>query len=722
MLEPSEAQNAVKHGAAEREAPPKSEDTGAANEDNSVPSVSILEGDNDDDSRMSGSKKGEEEEEEEQSYESDYEYHDEEDEEDTSTNRGATAAASSLKRKDLPSIDSEDDNLEDELRRSFPRRGNLKSTGLEEEDYASSSIVNSIIRTTPTAVTFTSEACGICHHPEVHAPVLDCSMISAWQDLTRNKASGVLPVDPTAITACMHRRIRECQEWLQRMWEQGLMQDHPEFYEALNSPDLVAVDLRRHRWNEEAWKRGYVNYYRLTMELQTTTHERTRQRLHQEMDRIGIRQGMHEETVAEAPVEDPEPAHEYQRYAAAVQLEHDAFLNSTTENTTAATNTIDDESVREQQPADNSTDAIVGKTVVVAAAAAAATPVDADDSEEGSRGATDTTSPRRANATSRMASSVRGVVTRMMSAGRTAPVPATPIEATGGANTETTTDEKAIASSETVAEEGTNATEGGNWICEICTDDEVEEEDRLSMECGHTYCRDCWIQFIAAMLEDVQAAGGLLHMTVVCPHQRCRRKVTRRHVEYMVTPPAQVAAAAAAPIPPLLQLYDELALNSFVQGHANTLRWCPGPNCEQVMVVSRRGLFLYHRDSRDVTNFAKCTTCQFRYCLQCGENHNHDQPCHLIVPIERPAEDGAAGPAAAAGGVQEAPPLGGQNQAQDDEKKTDKKIRLCPMCKVPIEKNGGCNHMSVRFVFLPHSRLLPAFVLSLTFFSHKHAS
>ena len=162
--------------------------------------------------------------------------------------------------------------------------------------------------------------------------------------------------------------------------------------------------------------------------------------------------------------------------------------------------------------------------------------------------------------------------------------------------------------------------------------------------------------------------------------------------------------------PDLLPMYDEMALNSFLQGHNGTMRWCPGPNCGHVVVHSRRGLFLHEQG--EIDRFAKCDHCQTRFCYDCGEAPHEGRACLRIYDETEAAVEADGGTEDGEGDADEETPVGPRTQgrpavagrpgrqgraaqtpAESEENKIDKKIRLCPSCQVPIEKNGGCNHM-----------------------------
>ena len=389
-------------------------ESASAPKEDEIPSVSTT-GEDDVNDNSDNENNEEMSDDEEQSYESDYEYHDEasdddddEGEMDVSVARhshhpngsaSATGPSSqSLKRQRRSSSDDDDDDDEDDLKisRTMPRapRGNLKSTGLDEDDTDQAAAFATTTTATTTTTTATSPladptTCGICLQEE-HTPVLDCAMVAAWLELTRDTASGLLPVDPRCIQACMDRRVQECLDWLEGLpvilWPNGdcRIRDRnplPEIF--ATTPDLVAVDLRRHRWNVQAWRQDYhrraqleLERTRLLMRLEADNginndddgdpqqlplfpavgNQRRRRRrgrgrpdffterrlgnLNRQIAALGMDQTMLDEqdeaaaAQAEEPQEEPpldlqQRREQYERNTTAVREEHEAFLRST---------------------------------------------------------------------------------------------------------------------------------------------------------------------------------------------------------------------------------------------------------------------------------------------------------------------------------------------------------------------------------------------------------
>jgi len=114
--------------------------------------------------------------------------------------------------------------------------------------------------------------------------------------------------------------------------------------------------------------------------------------------------------------------------------------------------------------------------------------------------------------------------------------------------------------------------------------------------------------------------------------------------------------------------YQHLITNSFVVSN-RFLRWCPTPNCLNAIKVN-------------FVDFIpiECN-CGSIFCFLCGEKWHEPTRCNVLKSWNKKC-------------------LGESSEKIDCE--TANWIlsytKECPKCKAPIEKNGGCNHMTCRNV------------------------
>ncbi|OMJ70347.1 hypothetical protein SteCoe_31701 [Stentor coeruleus] len=91
------------------------------------------------------------------------------------------------------------------------------------------------------------------------------------------------------------------------------------------------------------------------------------------------------------------------------------------------------------------------------------------------------------------------------------------------------------------------------------------------------------------------------------------------------------------------EFYEKKSLEASIY-----FRWCPQPSC--------KGHSVY-----ETSNKLICNTCSYEFCFLCSEKW-HKNKC--------------------------------RNESDFFKWKNAKQVKLCPNCKVKIQKNGGCPHMS----------------------------
>lgn len=179
-------------------------------------------------------------------------------------------------------------------------------------------------------------------------------------------------------------------------------------------------------------------------------------------------------------------------------------------------------------------------------------------------------------------------------------------------------------------------------VCGICYDSIVARDEAYSVDCGHEFCRDCWMAYL-------ETAGGdkkFGALEVRCPQQKCDSRVLPRHLQ--------------AISPRLRQDWDDTYFRAFLEMD-QSCRACPGLNCPCVAVVEGRGT-----SSQPVS--CTCIQCKASFCFRCGEGPHQPASCAAITEWTR-------------------------IQAKSDFW-VRKNSKPCPSCHAPIEKNQGCNHMT----------------------------
>ena len=174
--------------------------------------------------------------------------------------------------------------------------------------------------------------------------------------------------------------------------------------------------------------------------------------------------------------------------------------------------------------------------------------------------------------------------------------------------------------------------------CGICYEN-IEETEALSMECGHDFCRDCWVSFFEAASEEC----AISFLNTRCPQHGCNTRVLSHHIQMIV--------------PDLYPKWTKAFLNSFIELDPS-YRFCPGPDCRFV------GVLPVVKGQQRTT----CDHCNTSFCFHCAEAPHEPATCEDNVQWNK---------------------LTGSSNFW-----IKKNAKLCPGCKAPIEKNMGCNHMT----------------------------
>eukprot|EP01083_Nonionella_stella_P233911 823689_1 len=175
--------------------------------------------------------------------------------------------------------------------------------------------------------------------------------------------------------------------------------------------------------------------------------------------------------------------------------------------------------------------------------------------------------------------------------------------------------------------------------CGICCDD-VPLSETFSLECGHRFCQTCWSDYLGDRLDT--AAQDAVRS--VCPEYECGTAVPDSVAKKFLSESRWAK-------------YESFLIQSFVNGH-RSMRWCPEPGC----------IYVIRSTQPDI-----CTVeCKLghKFCFRCYDDFHDPVDCKTL-------------------------------QIWSDKCRNDSETahwimantKRCPICKVRIEKNHGCNHM-----------------------------
>ena len=168
--------------------------------------------------------------------------------------------------------------------------------------------------------------------------------------------------------------------------------------------------------------------------------------------------------------------------------------------------------------------------------------------------------------------------------------------------------------------------------CPVCF---VEADSPATLDCGHSWCSECLRGFLMSCAENRIFPVGCLGNG-----GRCMERITH-----------QTASAVLSAVE--LDALVQAALTAHINARPEEFHYCPTPDCKQVYRTAVNGRAL------------QCPACLLRICSLCHSEFHGNLRCA--------ADDGAA---------------------EMEEWMRANGVQRCPGCKVPIERSGGCHHVT----------------------------
>ncbi|XP_073270536.1 probable E3 ubiquitin-protein ligase ARI2 isoform X1 [Primulina huaijiensis] len=176
-------------------------------------------------------------------------------------------------------------------------------------------------------------------------------------------------------------------------------------------------------------------------------------------------------------------------------------------------------------------------------------------------------------------------------------------------------------------------------MCIICMDD-IPAKDVTKMDCGHSFCNNCWTEHFVVKINEGQSKRirCMAHKcNAICDEAIIRKLVSIKH-------------------PDLAEKFDRFLLESYIEDN-KMVKWCPSvPHCGNAIRVEN-----------DEYCEVECS-CGLQFCFSClSETHS---PCSCLMWEL-------------------------WTKKCRDESETVNWMTVhtkpCPKCHKPVEKNGGCN-------------------------------
>jgi len=177
--------------------------------------------------------------------------------------------------------------------------------------------------------------------------------------------------------------------------------------------------------------------------------------------------------------------------------------------------------------------------------------------------------------------------------------------------------------------------------CEICFS-EVSPSEAHAISCGHSFCAECWGHYLTMKINEEGQKSS--HLT--CMGHNCGVRVDEATVEKLVAPE-------------VFDKYMDFLLKAYVDDNP-LLTWCPKPGCNKAIKITP-----------GPTNVGVLCECGHLFCFQCGQESHAPATCGMVTAWFIKTKDGS-----------------------ENANWMLSHTKLCPQCGKPVEKNGGCNHIS----------------------------
>ncbi|KAL4491940.1 hypothetical protein ABPG72_008361 [Tetrahymena utriculariae] len=180
-----------------------------------------------------------------------------------------------------------------------------------------------------------------------------------------------------------------------------------------------------------------------------------------------------------------------------------------------------------------------------------------------------------------------------------------------------------------------------SWKCEICLE-QMTDQQFWPLQCRHQFHRDCLQQYFNVKIKDRS-------FPLKCPNESCKQEVDYSDIKEILTKQE-------------FQKYEEFSLNNYIDSNLEELSWCPSAGCKYAFVLEENQTLLI------------CPLCRKKFCLTCKCEFHKNQTCKEYQI---------------------------SNTYDDQDKRFEQfvrgqKFKQCINCKMWVERNQGCDHMTCR--------------------------
>ncbi|EAR86452.3 IBR domain protein (macronuclear) [Tetrahymena thermophila SB210] len=186
--------------------------------------------------------------------------------------------------------------------------------------------------------------------------------------------------------------------------------------------------------------------------------------------------------------------------------------------------------------------------------------------------------------------------------------------------------------------------------CLLCFDS-LEEDNRYSLACQHYFCKDCFSQYIQEVFKE-----GQFCIFKTCPLDGCLERLGMEDFKQFLSEEKY-------------NLYKRFLIKDAF-GQSETILSCPQPNCPYVQMSVKDRMIKVNQ--QNIT-----CLCNHEYCNQCKEIGHYPCCCGDFRKwLSKIESQGAS--------------------ANLNDEWFIMNTKPCPKCKIFIEKNQGCMHMTCK--------------------------
>ncbi|ONK57737.1 uncharacterized protein A4U43_C09F3560 [Asparagus officinalis] len=184
-------------------------------------------------------------------------------------------------------------------------------------------------------------------------------------------------------------------------------------------------------------------------------------------------------------------------------------------------------------------------------------------------------------------------------------------------------------------------------FCKICMEHPPTSSMFFSVNCSHSFCRNCVTRYLAAKINDNVSA-------IKCPEDNCNGLLEPEQCQGIV--PREV-----------FERWGSAICEATILG-SNKFSYCPFKDCSALLTLG---------EGEGSLGQSECPSCCRLFCMKCSVAWHNGLSCEEYEEL----------------GVDE---RGGEDLKLIEIAKNKKWMR-CPQCKFYVEKTQGCLHVTCRF-------------------------